>query len=331
MRLGPLTAGRVLGFLSIFGWWLACSSASSAAEESRTWQIGLIHVGLDHVPPSLDTLRQTLHDLGYGEGKNLVFDWRNQPSEEAARVTAREFVEKGVDLIVAFEDQSVRAARAATSEIPIVFLHSFDPVFAGYIESLARPGGNITGPVSNLNLIAKRLELLKEIDPEFDRVLLLLDPMDPYTPRELETARGAAAKLDLTLVEREVTVAADLERVFGALEPGEVDAMVPASPNLLTNHTELLARLASRERVPYAAHGSAWAKRGALFTYAPDFPAVGPVAAQYIDRIFRGANPADLPVEEISRIKLVINLRVANELGIEIPPSVLLRADEVLE
>ena len=301
----------------------------AAQEQAKTWWIGLCHVGLDHEPPSLPTLHRALNEMGYEDGRNLRFDWRNQADEAAAEATTKEWVAAGVDLIVAFEDQCVRAAKAATSEVPIVMVHAFDPEAAGYIKSLARPGGNITGPISNLDLIAKKLQFFKEIG--FRRTLLLVDPMDPITPRELAKARKAGAALGLELVEREVTTAADIEGVFDALSPGEVDVILPVSPALFTNCPSLILDLAARERIPLAMHRKAWVERGALFTYAPDFAAAGPLAAQYIEKILNGALPAELPVEEISQIILTINVKRAHDLGITIPPSILLRADEVIE
>jgi putative tryptophan/tyrosine transport system substrate-binding protein len=161
-------------------------AASPGAQEPMRW-IALCHVGLDHEPPSLPTLHQVLNEVGYEDGRNLRFDWRNQADEAAAEATTKEWGAAGVDLIVAFEDQCVRAARAATAEIPIVMVHAFDPEAAGYIESLARPGGNVTGPVSNLDLIAKKIEFFNEIG--FRRALALVDPTDPFTPRELAKLR----------------------------------------------------------------------------------------------------------------------------------------------
>jgi putative tryptophan/tyrosine transport system substrate-binding protein len=156
-----------------------------AAEQTKMWHIGLFHVGLDHVPPSLPTLRQRLREMGYIEGENLRFDWRNLADEDQARATARQFVKEGVNLIVAFEDQTSRAAKAATTQIPIVFVHVYDPVAAGYVQSLAHPGANLTGVVSFLEVVGKRLEVLKQIVPSLHRALVLVDPEDPITPREL--------------------------------------------------------------------------------------------------------------------------------------------------
>lgn len=302
-----------------------------AQDLSKVWHIGLCHVGIDHEPPALHTLHQALNELGYEDGKNLRFDWRNQPDQAAAAATMKEWVTASVDLIVGFEDQCIREAKAATSDIPIVFVHIYDPQAAGYIENLARPGGNLTGPVSNLSLIAKRLELLKQIDPDLQRVLVLFDRDDPYVPRELALVRAAAAVLTVELIERDAKTAADVRRVFAGLKSGAVGAVIVASPDLQTNHPRLIIKLSESARLPVAGHRKGWVEWGALLSYAPDLAVAGPVAARYIDKILRGANPAELPVEELSEIVFTLNVRRARELGLTIPPAVLLRADEVIE
>jgi hypothetical protein len=161
---------------------VAAPLAARAQQPGRVWRIGLFHVGLDHVPPALHGLREGLKELGYEEGKNLRWDFRNLPDESAAQETAREFVREKVDVIVAFENQTVRAAKAATSEVPILFLHVLtDPVGEGFVQSLAHPGGNITGIFGDVP--GKRVELLKEAVPTLDRLLLLFDPTD-HTARQ---------------------------------------------------------------------------------------------------------------------------------------------------
>src|SRR5262245_13473972 len=199
---------------------LALSLPAEAQQPTKVWRIGLSHVGLDHVPPPLEPLRQELKKLGYEEGKNIQLDWRNLPDEEAARATAQEFVRNRVDLIVAFESQTVRAAKAATSEIPVVFLLVVDPVAEGFIESFSRPGGNMTGFGGPGDVPGKQLELFSEVVPRLRRVLILLDPEDPVAMRRLTEVRLAAKSLKLLLVERQATSQADLERVFGSLKQG---------------------------------------------------------------------------------------------------------------
>lgn len=304
---------------------------AEAQQAGKVYRIGVFHVGLDHVPPSLDTLREALRALGYEEGKNLRLDWRNLPDEEAAYATAREFTRDRVDLIVAFENQTARAAKAATGEIPVVFMHVSDPLAEGLVKGLARPGGNLTGFVYYAVSPAKKLELFKEIVPELRRVLVLVDPHDPVAPRYLAEVQKAADVLKLRLVQRDAADQTDLHRVFGAIKPGDVDGVVSASVDLDIKFTSLLIGLASAKRLPLASYRKERVQEGALFSYAPDIAAVGPPAAQYVDRILKGAKPADLPIEQPTKFELVINMKTAKALGLTIPLSLLLRADQVIE
>jgi putative tryptophan/tyrosine transport system substrate-binding protein len=302
-----------------------------AQQTGKVWRVGLCHVGLDHDPPSLPTLKEELVRLGYTDGKNLAFDWRNQASEETADAQIRGWVAQNYDLIVAFEDQCVRAAKAATSTIPIVFAHTSDPVEAGYIKSLSNPGGNLTGPVTNPTLIGKRLELLKRFDPQLRRVLVLTDHHDAFSPTQVEIARKTAAAIGVDIVERDTPTAVELEHAFAELKAGEVGGVITASNYVTTNlRTPILAQ-AERARLPVATHNKAWIKLGALLSYGPDLAAAGPVAAHYIDKILKGAKPSGLPAEEISKVILAINLQTAQRLSLTVPPDILVQADEVIE
>ncbi len=321
---------RKLVAVSILGLILVLPPDLSAQAQPKVWRIGLFHVGLDHVPPSLEPLREGLKALGYEQGRNLHLDWRNLPDEEAARETAKEFVRNRVDLIVAFENQTVRAAKAATSEIPVVFLHVDDPVADGFVKSMARPGGNLTGFVTYPVSPAKQLELFKEMVPNLRRVLVLTDPEDPVAPRLLAEVRNGAATMKLQLVEREATTQADLERVFAPVKRGNVDGVFVLS-RLQTKFSALLIRLASEKRLPLPSHRKEWVEQGALFSYATDLADIGRAAAPYVDRILKGAKPGDLPVVEPTRFELVINLKVAKALGLKIPEAVLNRADRVIQ
>jgi putative ABC transport system substrate-binding protein len=309
---------------------LAVPLVSRAQQVGKVWRVGLFHVGLDHVPPSLEPLRETLKTLGYEEGKNIRLDWRNLPDEEAARETAKEFVRERVDLIVAFENQTVRAAKAATTEIPVVFLHVDDPVADGFVRTLSRPGGNLTGFVTYPDSPVKRIQLFKELVPRLRRLLVLIDPDDPATRRRLFEVQRASGRLKLQLVEREAREQADLERIFASIQRGDVEGAVALSQNLQTKFTSLLIRLAFERQVALAVHRKEWVEQGGLFSYGADLASVGPSAARYIDRILKGAKPADLPVEELSQFKLVVNLKTAKSLGFTIPREMLLRADQVI-
>ena len=304
---------------------------ADAQPAGKVHRIGLFHVGLDHVPPSLATLKEGLKELGYEEGKNLVLDWRNLPDEDAAVETAKEFVRHRVDLIVAFENQTTRAAKAATSDIPVVFMHTTDPVADGFVKSRARPGGNMTGFTGLSDLLGKRLEIFKVLVPALRRVLVLLDPGDPDTDRLARELREAAGALKLRLMEREARISTDIERIFASLKQGDVQGVFPLSPNLQVKFSSLMLRRAADKRVPLAIHRKEWVEQGALFSYAADIAAVGRRAAPYVDRILKGAKPGDLPVEAPSQFQLVVNLKTAKALGLVIPPAALARADQVIE
>jgi len=298
------------------------------------------------VPPSLDGLREGLRRLGYDTGtspapmsstvlggKNIRLDWRNLADEAAAREAANEFVRNRVDMIVAIEAQTVRAARAATSEIPIVFLQVGDPVADGYIQTLARPGGNLTGFAGVGNVPAKEVEVFKELVPQLRRLLVVTLTDDPAARRLLPEVRRAAAAQKIQLVERVVSrEAQSVRKLFASLKRGEVEGVLMASPDLRTLFAGLILALATERRLPLAGNRAELVALGALFSYNDNLRAIGRAAAsRYIDRILKGAKPADLPVEEISEFELVINLKTAKALGLTIPPSMQQRADRVIE
>jgi ABC-type uncharacterized transport system substrate-binding protein len=321
---------EIIGF-TLSALLLALSFPVEAQQPKKVWRIGLFHVGLDHVPPSLEPLRRELKRLGYEEGKNIQLDWRNLPDEEAADKTAKEFVQGRVDLIVAFENQTARAAKLATSEIPVVLVHGEDAVAEGFGKSMSRPGGNMTGFLGVGDVPDKRIELFKEVVPRLRRLLVLVDPTDPATERSLGNVRTAAKSLKLVLVERAATTQADVERVFGSLKQGDVDGIFVLSQTLNLKFPSLMVRLSSEKRLPFAGYRREWVEQGALFSYAHDLASVGAPAAQYIDRILKGAKPADLPFQEASHFDFVINLKTAKQIGLTIPPNVLARADRVIK
>ncbi len=314
----------------IAGGILATPLAAEGQQAVKVYRIGLFHIGLDHVPPALYGLREGLKELGYEEGKNLRWDFRNLPDENAAQATAREFVREKVDVIVAFENEAVRAAKAATAGIPILFLHVLtDPVGEGFVQSLAHPGGNITGIFGDVP--AKRVEFLTELIPHLVRLLLLFDPTDHTSLQELTAVRAAATARKLQLVERAVVTQADIERVFTLASRENVQAVVVVS-GLVTKFPALVIRLAAERHLAIPGHRREWTEQGALFSYGANYFSVGRTdGARLVDRILKGTKPAALPVEQIARLELVINLKTAKALGLTIPPSLLSRADEVIQ
>ena len=303
----------------------------AAQQAGKVYRIGLFHVGLDHVPPSLDGLREGLRALGYEEGKNIYFDWHNLADEDAARTTARAFVRDRVGLIVAFENQTTRAAKVTTTEIPIIMLHVTAPVENGFIKSFAHPGGNITGFAGLGDNPAKEVELFKELVPRLKRLLVLFNTGDPVSRRWLADVRQAANKLKLQLVERQTAQRIEIERVFSTIKPGDVDGVFVSSPELRTKFPSLILGLTADRHLPLLGHRKEWLQQGALFSCNLDLRSVGKAAARYVDKILKGTKPTDLPVEQSAQLQLIINVKTAKAFGLTIPQSLLVRADELIQ
>jgi putative ABC transport system substrate-binding protein len=213
----------------------------------------------------------------------------------------------------------------------VIFAHVSDPVAAGFVKSIARPGGNLTGVADFVGeLQDKRVQILGEM-VRLRRLLILTDPTDPATQRLRADIERVAPQLKVRLVERHATTEADVTKMFASLKKGAVDGMVVISPKLITNFPALILRLSLERQIPLAWHRKALAEQGALFSYGPNFTAVGQDIAGYVDRILKGAKPADLPVQQVARLELVINARTARTLGLTIPPSVLSRADQIID
>jgi putative ABC transport system substrate-binding protein len=236
-----------------------------------------------------------------------------------------------VDLIVAFEEQALRAIVAATSALPVVFLHLVDPVPDGFVKSLAHPGGNATGFVTWAVSPSKQIELFSEFLPRLRRLMVLLDPKDAITRRQVPELRSAGAALGMQMVEHKVATASDIQRAVGATDRGKVDGVFVLSRTLSTNFPSLILRLSTGRRLPLVSNRKEWVQQGALFSYAPDLAAIGRLAAPYVTKILSGTKPGDLPVQEPTKFELVINLKTAKAHGLTLPQSLLVRADEIIE
>ena len=318
----------VLAFLALLATACAGSGDDDAGAEAVP-TVGLMHVGTDHVPSSRDSLIGRLEELGWIEGRNIHIIWRNLEDKDAAKVQADVFVRSGVDVIVAFEDGSIKGAEAAAveSHTPIVFLHPNDPVRAELVESLASPGTNVTGVFGARDLIAKHLELYTRLYPGLERVLTLVDPEDASTEFALGETQKAAKRLGVELVVREASDGADIRRIFEALRPGEVDAVVLLSPSLRLYFSSLTLRLARKAGLPVQAHRKEWVEQGALFSYGMDLKPLGVAGARYVDEILDGADPSELAVEELPEVEFALNLATARRLGIDVPRRMIVRAD----
>ena len=304
----------------------------AAQAPQRIWSIGFLHVGDDHVPPAYRPLLDAMSELGYRDGDTVRYDFRNVPNEKIALEAARDLVRKPVDLIVAFDQEACGAAHIATHSVPIVMVHASNPLAAGFAKTLSHPGGNMTGFAGRALLIAKELELLKELAPKLKRALLLFDSGDSASVAGRDEARNAARKLAVTLVERDVSDTASLKAVFARLKPKEVEAVITASYVIRHRFQKLVLQLATEKGIAMIGSRKDVVEQGALFTYAYDFAKVGRATpSRYIVPILRGAKAGELPIEEVTDNELVVNREVANRHGWPLPQSILLRTAQVIE
>jgi putative ABC transport system substrate-binding protein len=273
---------------------------------------------------------QRLRELGWSDARIAIdVRWAEGRNERYAEIAA-EFVRLNVDVIVTLGG-AVLAAKQATAVIPIVFAVAADPVASGFVASLARPGGNVTG-LSNLSgdLGAKRLELLREVVPNFRRLAILSNVGFPATVLETSEVAAAARTLGLEVVTLEIRRAEDIAPAFAALK-GRAEALYIPSDPLINSHQVRINTLVMGARVP-AVHGNReYVVAGALMSYGANFPDMFQRAANYVDKILQGAKPADLPIEQPTKFDLVINLTTAQALGLTVPPTLLARANEVIE
>jgi putative ABC transport system substrate-binding protein len=306
---------------------------SRAQQRARLARIGFLSLA----PASawtgpVEALRAGLRDLGYVEGRTIAIEFRWAATVDDMRTLADELVRMNVDIIVAPASTEVEPARQATSTIPIVFAQHADPVGIGHAASLAHPGGNITG-ISMLltELAAKSLEILKETVPSARRIGVLWNPTTPSHSQVVSTLEVGARSLAVELVMAPVRSEEDFGGVFSTMVREHADAfLVPSSP-LTNSRARPLAELALDHRLPGMFANKANVEAGGLMSYGADFNYMYRHAATYIDKILKGAKPADLPVEQASKYQLVINLKTAKTIGLEVPPMLLARADEVIE
>ena len=326
-----MTARR--GLLLVMGIVLTIAgplARATDAQSSRLVKIGALTESWGPTPHIVG-LRDGLQELGYRENENFVIGVRfTQGSIAELPEAARALVRHGVDLIVATENAAT-AAQLATTRIPIVFMGGGDPVGSGLVKSFARPGGNITGIADlELELVAKRMEIFRDLIPGLKRVLFVYDAANAVALSRLGVHRDAAHRLGLTLVERPVWTEDEARSVISTARKSEVDGIF--STRLLSlNIPGLILEIAPKRTMPTMFDDAFYVERGGLASYAPSLYGLGRQAARLVDRILKGSRPADLPVEQPTKFELVINLKTAKTLGLTIPPSVLLRADQVIE
>ena len=313
---------------------VAAGSLAQAQQPKKVPRLGyLAAVSATADAPRLEAFRQGLRDLGYVEGQSILIDYRHE-SEDLQRLPmlAAELVRLDVDLLVTVTTNAAQAARKATSTVPIVFMGVTDPISTGLAETLARPGGNSTG-ITNVAAIltGKRLELLKETDPRIVDVAVLWDPKAPGSVPQWEASQQPAGKLGLRLHSIEASSSESYAAAFKeAVRVGSRAVWVTLNP-VANSYQKLIAELAIENRLPSICARGDYVENGCLMSYGPGYVTEGKDGARYVDRILRGAKPADLPIEQPTTFELLINLKTAKRLGFTIPRSVLNRADKVIE
>lgn len=284
--------------------------------------------------PRLDAFRAGLRDLGYVEGKNIVVEYRfAQGQYDRLPELAAELVRLKVDVIVTHSAPGALAAKraTATNPIPVVMTNVGDAVGWGIVPSLARPGGNVTGDTFFVTeLVAKRLELLKEAVPRVSRVAILANPDNPAMGQSFQSMEAAAKELNVELLKFAAKGPADVDGAFAAMAKERVDALAVVEDVILIPHSKRIAELAVKQRLPSISFVD-YAEAGGLFGYGVDFLALYRRAAVFVDRILKGAKPADIPIERPTKFEFVINKRTANTIGLAIPSAVRVRADREIE
>jgi putative ABC transport system substrate-binding protein len=281
----------------------------------------------------LAAFQQAVQALGYVEGKNIVIESRYAAGAFARLPDfATEFIRLHVDEIVTEGAPAAHAAQRSTTTIPIVIGNAADPVGTGLVASLARPGGNITGlSMMSPELMGKRLELLKEIVPSASRVAVLLNPANPTPQLQLQELQAVAPPLGVIVLPWEAKDANEIERAFTAMQGEQVEALIVIGAPMFGPHARRIGELAAQSRLPTIYAQRSFVETGGLLSYGTNFDDLYRRAATYVDKILKGAKPADLPVEQPTKFELVINLKVAQALGITIPPHLLMLADEGLQ
>ena len=274
-----------------------------------------------------------LRKLGYQDGRTVRVDYFSaEGNSERFAALAAECVKRRASVIVASTTPAALAAKRATSTIPIVLTPLGDPVGSGLVDSLSRPGGNVTGTTQSAPaMAAKRMELLKEAVPHVSRVLVLSYLIDPIAPPQVEQIKVVAEKLGVKLLIREIRTAEDLSAAFEAGARENVDAVMPTNESIFVANRRRVIELASKYRLPAIYFNLAFAEAGGLMVYAANLPSLNARSAAYVDRVLKGVKPADLPIEQPSKFDFVVNLKAANALGISIPQTLLMRADQVIQ
>ena len=323
-------------FITLLGGTAAWPLAARAQQPERVRRIGVLmgrSANDKEGQAFVAAFLQGLQELGWSVGHNVIVDIRwSADSNADARKYAAELVALAPDVILAQGSSPVASLLQVTSTVPIVFTNVADPVGAGYVDSLARPGGNITGFAPfEYSMSGKWLQLLKEIAPGVTRVAVFRDPSVAAGPGQFGVIQAVAPSLGVELRPFDVRDGDEIERAITAFAQNPNSGLIVTGSPLAVSHRELIITLAARHRLPAVYFGRYWAAAGGLISYGPDLLDPFRRAAGYVDRILKGEKPADMPVQAATKYELVINLKTAKALGLTVPPSLLARADEVIE
>ena len=306
--------------------------AGEGQESGKVPRVGYLSPVSANAPGHI-VFRQSLRELGYVDNKNVFFEERFADGNSSLLpALAADLVRQNVDVLLAASPPAIRAATAATKTIPIVIITGDDPVMSGYVPSLARPGGNITGVTFlTVDLFAKQLDLLKQLVPGLARVAFFQDPTMPTTAQDLTVVRTAARALDLRLQVVQARDLRDYDSAFATMKTERMGAIViSGSPTFIQDRKRLIS-LAAKRQLPAIYDFKESAEAGGLISYGPRQADSVRLAATYVDKILKGAKPADLPIEQPTKFELVINLKTAKALNLTIPQTLLLRADHIIE
>ena len=295
-------------------------------------RIGVLLAAFSPESKEAQAFRQGLRDAGYVEGRDVVIEWRSADGDYARLpALAADLVQRKVDVIFADTTLATRAVKRATSTIPIVFALPADPVGSGLVASLAHPGGNVTGLSTMLtDLAAKQLQLLQEAVPRLTRVAVLWNPDQLWHAKAIEELKAVAPSLSIQLMFVGARTPEEIGQAFSAISRTQAKALFLLEAPFFSSHRTTLLKLASKARLPGIYSERKWVDEGALMSYGATYVDQFRRAAGYVDKILKGAKPSDLPIEEPTKFELVVNLKTAKALGIAIPQSILLQADEVI-
>ena len=299
--------------------------------QGRSYRVGVLLYSTPAADPNIPTFRESMRAAGYVEGRNLTLEFRYAEGKpERLKGLAEELAQLKPNLIYALGGDVVPIAQAATRSIPIVGIMSLDPVRAGIVPSLAHPGGNLTGFTFLLSELAgKRLEFLREVMPRLSRVAMVWNPDHPDP--DFQDTQVAATRLGITLQSVEVRKPDEFDTALAAITRDRAEAMIVVSSRLVVLRQAQLLDFAARNRIPLVTGWGSWVQNGALFSYGPNIEEIIRRSVAHVDKVLRGAKAADIPIEQPTRFELIVSVKTARTLNLTVPPSLLARADRVIE